>query len=86
MIEVIVRDNSDSGFKSAVNKFIKLCDKDGILKEVRDRRYYKKPSEKIREEIRERERKFRKNKGENTWKRPNYTKKSAWSKTPLKKF
>ena len=28
-----------------IKRFIKKCKKDGILQEVRDRRYYKKPSE-----------------------------------------
>ena len=28
-----------------IKRFIKKCKKDGILQEVRDRRYYRKPSE-----------------------------------------
>ena len=47
MIEVIVRNPEDEeSFKKAMKIFIKKCKNDGFMKEIRDRRYYKKPSEK----------------------------------------
>ena len=53
MIEVKVRDESHIAFENAMRTFKKLCIKDGFMMEIRDRRYYKKPSEKKREAKRE---------------------------------
>lgn len=50
MIEVILRNNSDDEFRRAFSKWKKLCDNDGFCQELRKRRFYKKPSEKRREE------------------------------------
>jgi ribosomal protein S21 len=52
MIEVRPKDNSDEAFTKALSTFKKICNKDGFLKEIRDRRYYQKPSEKKREYLR----------------------------------
>ena len=49
MIEVKVKDGSDDAFKNALKIFKKVCTKEGILREAKERRYYKKPSEKKRE-------------------------------------
>jgi len=47
MIEVIVRNpGNEDDFLKALAKFKKLCNRAGFLREIRDRRYYKKPSEK----------------------------------------
>ncbi|OGX30561.1 MAG: 30S ribosomal protein S21 [Omnitrophica WOR_2 bacterium RIFCSPLOWO2_12_FULL_46_30] len=46
MSEVMVR--KDESFESALRRFKKKIDKDGILKEVRDRKHYEKPSERRR--------------------------------------
>lgn len=46
MINIQVKDNSEDAFNRAFQTFKKVCNKDGFLKEVRDRRYYKKPSQK----------------------------------------
>lgn len=52
MIEVKVKDVSDEAFAKAYSQFKKLCNKDGFLKEVKEKRYYRKPSEIKRERIR----------------------------------
>ena len=39
-----------------IRRFIKKCKKEKIVEEVRDRRYYKKPSDKKREELKKAER------------------------------
>ena len=41
-------------FESAMRKFKKQIEQEGILKEVRDRKHYQKPSEKRRKKMRER--------------------------------
>jgi small subunit ribosomal protein S21 len=41
-------------FEAAMRKFKKQIEQDGILKEVRDRKHYQKPSEKKRKKMRER--------------------------------
>ena len=50
MIKVIVKqvNNFESQaieLDNAIKKFKKICNDEGILQEVRDRRYYQKPSE-----------------------------------------
>lgn len=46
MIEVIVKNpQSEESFVKALSKFKRQCNRDGFLKEIRDRRYYKKPCE-----------------------------------------
>tara|TARA_B100001094_G_scaffold312147_1_gene348528 strand:+ start:1021 stop:1269 length:249 start_codon:yes stop_codon:yes gene_type:complete len=39
-----------------IRRFIKKCKKEKIVEEVRDRRYYKKPSDKKREDLKKAER------------------------------
>jgi len=51
MIEVKVKDDSMEAIDNALKIFKKICQKDGFLMELRERRYYKKPSEKKREVI-----------------------------------
>ena len=46
MITVTVRE--DESIDSALSRFNKVCAKAGIIKEVRERSYYEKPSEKKR--------------------------------------
>ena len=46
MITVIVRE--DESIDSALSRFNKICAKAGIIREVRERSYYEKPSEKKR--------------------------------------
>jgi len=41
-------------FESAMRKFKKQIEQEGILKEVRDRKHYQKPSERKRKKMRER--------------------------------
>ena len=66
MIEIKPKDNSDEAFTKALSVFKKVCNKDGFLKEIRDRRYYKKPGEKKRESIRKAKREqLKHNKKEN---------------------
>jgi len=51
MIEVKIRDRSDEAFAKGLKRFKKLCNKDGFLKEIRERRYFKKPNEVRREKL-----------------------------------
>ena len=46
MITVTVRE--DESIDSALSRFNKICAKAGIIREVRERSYYEKPSEKKR--------------------------------------
>ena len=46
-ITVHIKDPRD--FDKMLSKFKKICMKDGFLRELRDRRYFKKPSEIKRE-------------------------------------
>ncbi|TAN61216.1 30S ribosomal protein S21, partial [bacterium] len=46
MSEIQIR--KDESFESALRRFKKKIDKEGILKEVRDRKHYEKPSERKR--------------------------------------
>ena len=47
---VSVKVNKNEHVDKAIKRFIRKCKKEGIVQQVRDRRYYKKPSE-IRSEI-----------------------------------
>jgi len=38
----------DESFESALRRFKKKIEQDGVLREVRDRKYYEKPSERKR--------------------------------------
>ena len=40
----VVRVKSDESFETALRRFKKQCEKEGILSEVRKRTYYEKPS------------------------------------------
>lgn len=46
MSEIQIR--KDESFEAALRRFKKKIDKEGILKEVRDRKHYEKPSERKR--------------------------------------
>ncbi len=46
MVEIKVRDKA--GFEKAMRIFKKQCQKEGFLMEIKERRYYSKPSEKKR--------------------------------------
>ena len=46
---VVVRDGEP--FESAIRRFKKLCERTGILSEVRKREYYEKPSVKRKKKI-----------------------------------
>ena len=56
--------NSQDDFEKFVKRFVKICKKDGFLQEIRDRRYYKKPSEIRRTKMRERERELSRKKND----------------------
>jgi len=56
MIEIKVKDSSQEAFLKAIALFKKKCNKSGFLKEIRDRRYYKKPSDRKRETKRQTQR------------------------------
>ena len=43
--------HKDESFESALRRFKKKIDKDGILKEIRDRKHYEKPSERKRKRM-----------------------------------
>lgn len=44
MIEVKITDNDPHTFEKAMKTFKKLCQVDGFMLELRDRKFYKKPS------------------------------------------
>lgn len=46
MVEIRIRDGDN--FDAVIRKFRKKCEKDGILSEIRQRRFYEKPSAKRR--------------------------------------
>ncbi len=52
MSEVEVR--KDESFESALRRFKKKIEQEGILREVRDRKHYEKPSERRRKKAKER--------------------------------
>ncbi len=49
MIEVKISDSMN--FEKAMRIFKKACQKDGFMMELKDRRYYSKPSEKKRHKM-----------------------------------
>ena len=59
-VRVVV--GKDENIEKALKKFKKLCERAGIKKEIRSRRYYEKPSETRRKKIRKAERNRRKTK------------------------
>jgi len=50
MSEVEVR--KDESFESALRRFKKKIDREGILRELKERKHYEKPSEKRRKKMR----------------------------------
>ena len=59
MIQVQVRVNPDEPIEKALSRFKKNCTKAGIVKEIKKRSYYEKPSEKKRRITLKRERKLK---------------------------
>ena len=57
---VVVKVGKDEPIEKALRKFKRLCDKMGIKKEAKARRYYEKPSDARRRELRKAERNRRK--------------------------
>lgn len=49
MIEVKINDDSQGAFEKALKRFKKLCSEDGFMRELRDRRFFKKRSIKKRQ-------------------------------------
>lgn len=49
MIYVQISENTPQAFEKAMRIFKKKTQKDGFIREIRERRYYKKPSIKKRE-------------------------------------
>ena len=52
MPEIEIR--KDESFESALRRFKRKIEQDGILKEIRDRKHYEKPSERKRKKARSR--------------------------------
>lgn len=59
MIQVQVKVNPDEPIEKALSRFKKNCTKAGIVKELKKRSYYEKPSEKKRRITLKRERKLK---------------------------
>ena len=59
MIQVQVNVNQDEPIEKALSRFKKNCTKAGIVKELKKRSYYEKPSEKKRRITLKRERKLK---------------------------
>ena len=57
---VSIKVGKDEPIEKAIRRFKRLCEKQGIKKEVKARRYYQKPSEARRMEVRKAERNRRK--------------------------
>ena len=49
MIEVKIHDDSQGSFEKAMKRFKKLSQEDGFMMELRDRKYFTKPSVKKRQ-------------------------------------
>ncbi len=49
MIEVKINDDSQGAFEKAMKRFKKLCQDDGFMMELRDRKHFIKPSVKKRQ-------------------------------------
>jgi len=57
MINITLKDDSKEAFEKAMKLFKKVCQADGFIRELQERRTYKKPSVKRKEkEIRARNR------------------------------
>ena len=52
MTEIEIR--KDESFEAALRRFKKKIEQEGILREVRDRKHYEKPSERRRKKAKER--------------------------------
>lgn len=48
MIQVDVRNNTKEAFEKALSTFKTLCKKDGFIREINDKRYYKTPGERLK--------------------------------------
>ena len=59
MIQVQVKVDPDETIEKALSRFMKNCTKAGIVKEIKKRSYYEKPSEKKRRITLKRERKLK---------------------------
>ena len=59
MVQVEVKVNPDEPIEKALGRFKKNCTKAGIVKEIKKRSYYEKPSEKKRRITLKRERKLK---------------------------
>jgi len=57
---IYVKVGKDEPIEKALRRFKRMCEKMGIKKEVKARRYYEKPSETRRKELRKAERNRRK--------------------------
>ena len=72
---VTVKVGKDEPIEKAIKRFKRLCEKQGIKKLVKARRYYEKPSEARRREVRKAERNrcktTRKDKDKSKYKKPN---------------
>jgi len=49
MINITLKDDSKETFEKAMKLFKKVCQADGFIRELQERRYYKKPSVKRKE-------------------------------------
>ena len=49
MLEVKINDDSQGAFEKAMKRFKKLCQDDGFMMELRDRKHFIKPSVKRRQ-------------------------------------
>ena len=58
----IVRVKENESFESALRRFKRQCEKEGILSEVRKREHYEKPSVKKKKKALKRNKRIKKNK------------------------
>ena len=64
MATIVVRDGEP--IESALRRFKKACERDGIIQELKKREYYKKPSELRNEKKKEKKRRLAKMKRDKT--------------------
>ncbi|MBI79876.1 MAG: 30S ribosomal protein S21 [Gammaproteobacteria bacterium] len=80
---VSVKVHKNEHVDKAIKRFIRKCKKEGIVQQVRDRRYYKKPSE-IRSEIKNK--RLRDNEKENKKRAERDKKAEQWKYRPRRRY
>ena len=54
----IIKVNRDESFEKALRRFKKLCNKEGVMKKLKEKKYYEKPSDRRRRQNQKAQRKM----------------------------